>query len=317
MRATGNIQRAAGQTFVHRQHKPKTVDPALIAQRQPQRLAQRQPGIFHGVVIVNIEVAANVNFKTEAAVGGDLIEHMIEEADAGVDFAAAFAIQPDFDIHLGLFGVALNVGIAVAASQLFADSRPVQRLAIIAQASNAHVIRQLDVGGAIADNVAVSFIHDAFFQPRQDQLGFRLTAFAVVSRQMRTNQHVVETDALGREHLHHQIVRAVKLRLRQTVGPQTVLIGDHHQFVTFLLQFQQGRDHLRLKGQLFKAVYLKINRWLGNQRTVTVNKEKLLGHTFSAVKASITRWLSARVPIVIRKQPLNEGCLFWSRKIMP
>ena len=112
-------------------------------------------------------------------------------------------------------------------------------------------------------------------------------------------------------------MRAVELVLRQAGGSQPVLIGDHHQLVPFLLQLEQGRDHLRLKRQLIEAVYLKINRWLGNQRTVTVNKEKLLGHTFSAVKASITRWLSARVPIVIRKQPLNEGCLFWSRKIMP
>ena len=154
-------------------------------------------------------------------------------------------------------------------------------------------------------------------QPRQHQFGFRLAAVAVIRREMRTNQHLVKVDALRGENLHHQVVRAVELVLRQAGGPQPVLIGDHHQLVPFLLQLQQGRDHLRLKRQLIEAVYLKINRWLGNQRTVTVNKEKLLGHTFSAVKASMTRWLSARVPIVIRKQPLNEGCLFWSRKIMP
>ena len=47
--------------------------------------------------------------------GGDLVQHMIKEADAGGDFAAAFAVQPDFHVHLGLFGDALNVGVAVAA----------------------------------------------------------------------------------------------------------------------------------------------------------------------------------------------------------
>ena len=134
---------------------------------------------------------------------------------------------------------------------------------------------------------------------------------------MRTNQHLFKVNALRGEDLHHQVVRAIKRFLRQTVGSQAILIGDHHQLIAFLLQLQQRRDHLRLKLQLVEPVHLEILRRFGNQGAVTVNKEILLGHTFSAVKASITRWLSARVPIVIRKQPLNEGCLFWSRKIMP
>ena len=268
-------------------------------------------------MIVDIQIAANVNLQAEAAVGSDLVKHMIEETDAGRDFAAAFAVQPHFHIHLGLFGDALNVGVAVAAGQLFANGRPVQLFAVIAQAGNAHVIRQLNIGRAVANHVAVGGVHHPLFQPRQHQPGFRFAAVAVIRREMRANQHFVKVDALGGENLHHQVVRAVELVLRQAGGSQPILVGDHHQLVPFLLQLEQGRDHLRLKRQLIEAVYLKINRWLGNQRTVTVNKEKLLGHTFSAVKASMTRWLSARVPIVIRKQPLNEGCLFWSRKIMP
>jgi uncharacterized membrane protein len=59
-------------------------------------------------------------------VGGDLVQHMVEEADAGVDLAAAFAVQPHFHINLRLFGVALNVGVAVAFGQLLANGRPVQ-----------------------------------------------------------------------------------------------------------------------------------------------------------------------------------------------
>ena len=209
------------------------------------------------------------------------------------------------------------MGIAVAAGQLLADGRPVQRLAVIAQTDNPHVIRQLKVGGPVSNHIAVGFIQYALFQPRQHQLGFRLAAVAVVAREVRTNQHFFKVNALRGEDLHHQVVRAIKRLLRQAVGAQTILVGDHHQLIAFLLQLQQRRDHLRLKRQLVETVHLEIHRRFGNQGAVTVNKEILLGHTFSAVKASITRWLSARVPIVIRKQPLNEGCLFWSRKIMP
>lgn len=99
VRTAGDIQRAAGRAFVHRQHKAETADTAFVAEGQLQRFAQRKPGIFHGVVIVDIKIAADVNLRAEAAVGGDLVKHMIEEADAGGDFAAAFAVQPHFHIH--------------------------------------------------------------------------------------------------------------------------------------------------------------------------------------------------------------------------
>jgi hypothetical protein len=39
-------------------------------------------------------------------VGGNLVQHVVEETDAGVDLAAAFAVQPDLHINLRLFGVA-------------------------------------------------------------------------------------------------------------------------------------------------------------------------------------------------------------------
>lgn len=71
-------------------------------------LPQRQAGIFDGVMIVDIEVAFNVDFHTETAVGGDLIQHVIKEANAGVNLAATLAIQPHLDVNLRLFGVALH-----------------------------------------------------------------------------------------------------------------------------------------------------------------------------------------------------------------
>ncbi len=139
VRAAGDIQRAAGQTFVHRQHKAKAVDAALIAERHLQRLAERQTGIFHGVVIVDIQIALHGDVHAETAVGGNLIQHVVEEADAGVNFAAAFAVQPHFYVNLRFTGITLNMRVAVAAGELFANHRPVERVAVIAQAGNAHV----------------------------------------------------------------------------------------------------------------------------------------------------------------------------------
>ena len=112
-------------------------------------------------------------------------------------------------------------------------------------------------------------------------------------------------------------MRAVKVCLREAVGTQTILVGDHHQLKACFLQLEQHRDNVRFKSQLVESIDLKIGWWLRNKGAVTIDEKDLLGHTFSAFRASITRWLSARVPTVMRRHPLREGCLFWSRKIMP
>ena len=90
-------------------------------------------GVLYGVVIVDIQVAFDVDLHAEAAVGGDLIQHVVEEADAGFDFAAAFAIQPDVDIDLRLFGHAVNPRMTVAQGQLAHDLFPAQHAALVAQ----------------------------------------------------------------------------------------------------------------------------------------------------------------------------------------
>ena len=84
------------------------------------------------MVIVDIEVAFDVDFHTETAVDSDLIQHMIKEANAGVNLAATFAIQPYLNVNLRLFGVAHYMGVTVSFGELFANHRPVQGFAVVA-----------------------------------------------------------------------------------------------------------------------------------------------------------------------------------------
>jgi hypothetical protein len=49
---------------------------------------------------------------------------------------------------------------------------------------------------------------------------------------VRANQHLFKHHTLRGENLHHQVMRAVKIGLREAAGAQTVLISDHHQFKT-------------------------------------------------------------------------------------
>ncbi len=51
-------------------------------------------------------VALAGELQREAAVLGDLLEHVIEEAEAGLDMDRQFAIQVHFDLDVGFLGLA-------------------------------------------------------------------------------------------------------------------------------------------------------------------------------------------------------------------
>ena len=69
------------------------VDAAPVAQRLGEQLTQHDAGVFDGVVLVHVEVARGLERQVEAAVLGEQLQHVIEEADAGRDLVAAAALD--------------------------------------------------------------------------------------------------------------------------------------------------------------------------------------------------------------------------------
>ena len=61
------------------------------------RLAQRDADVFHRVVAVDVQVALGVDVEVDQAVAGDLVEHVVEEADAGRQLGRAGAVEVDAD----------------------------------------------------------------------------------------------------------------------------------------------------------------------------------------------------------------------------
>ena len=57
--------------------------PSLRTQRPPQGLAERERAVLHRVMLVDVQVAAARELEREAAVLGELLEHVVEEPDAG------------------------------------------------------------------------------------------------------------------------------------------------------------------------------------------------------------------------------------------
>ena len=77
-----------------------------------ERLPQRDADVFHGVVVVDVQIAPAGDVEINQAVAADLVEHVLEKRHAGVESALAGAIQIDGHGDLGFAGVAAHGGAA-------------------------------------------------------------------------------------------------------------------------------------------------------------------------------------------------------------
>ena len=85
---------------------------AALAQRLRQRLAQRDAHVLHRVVVVNVGVALGLDVQIHQPVAGDLVEHVLEEGDAGLEVRLAGAVQIHLQADAGFQRVAGDFGDA-------------------------------------------------------------------------------------------------------------------------------------------------------------------------------------------------------------
>ena len=75
---------------------------------------------------------------------------------------------------------------------------------------------------------------------------------------MRADQHLIKCYALRGEYLHHQVMRTVKIGLREALRTESILVSNHHQLKAGFLQLQQNGNDVRLEGEFVKAIDLKV-----------------------------------------------------------
>src|SRR4051794_32484111 len=108
-RPAAQIDRSNSQRLVHRlQEISGTIDSTTIAQRLREQIAQYNPGVFHRMMLVDIEVATSFEFEIKSAVFCEQFEHVVEEANSGRDFVSPRAIQPQMTSDLRLFRISLD-----------------------------------------------------------------------------------------------------------------------------------------------------------------------------------------------------------------
>ena len=76
--------------------------PLLVADRPGDRLSQSDADVFNGVMGVDMQIALGFDFKIQHAMPRDLVQHVIEEADARSQPGPAGTVEIEFDPNLRL-----------------------------------------------------------------------------------------------------------------------------------------------------------------------------------------------------------------------
>ena len=102
----GNVERDAGQRLIHRRVRLTVArDAALVGQRLGDRFTHGNAGILGGVMLVDMQIADRLHLKVDEGMPRELLQHMVEEADARghrID-AGAIEIHPNLDVGLARF----------------------------------------------------------------------------------------------------------------------------------------------------------------------------------------------------------------------
>ena len=97
VRPPAKIDGGDSERLVHRHHEvPGAIDAAAGAERLSDRLAERDPDVLDGVVLVHVEIAVRLQREIERAVARHQLQHVIEEADPGGDLIPSAPFVPSF-----------------------------------------------------------------------------------------------------------------------------------------------------------------------------------------------------------------------------
>ena len=85
----------------------------FVTHRLGKGLAQGDAHIFHQMVAVDMQIAHGLNVQIHQTVAGNLVQHVVEEADARRQLGFTRAVEVELDSDAGLGRVAADFGGAV------------------------------------------------------------------------------------------------------------------------------------------------------------------------------------------------------------
>jgi len=107
--SSGEVDADTGECFVHGDGgETESFDAFFVAEGLLDGLAEDDTDVFDGVVIIDVGIAGGVDGEAEATVFREVIEHVVEESDAGV-VAGIAPIEGKGEVDIGFVGFALDV----------------------------------------------------------------------------------------------------------------------------------------------------------------------------------------------------------------
>src|SRR4029079_19244501 len=100
------------------------------SERLRDRFPQRNPHVLDGVMLIDVEIAADGERHIERSMASEELEHVIEEADAGGDVVSAAALDAELQANWRLarlprdYGAAHRTSSKAAAARRVSSTRP-------------------------------------------------------------------------------------------------------------------------------------------------------------------------------------------------
>src|SRR5258706_5987830 len=259
--------------LIHRQQEAIAADACLVAKGLTQGLAQGQGAVLDGVMLIDPQVALAVQLQAKSTVPGELLEHVIEEANAGVDANGAVAVEFHARVDGGFAGAPPDP--CAAREQRARDVRPA--LTGRRRMPHPHTFYsepggELQITVAISDHRAARDIDSVIAQPVAQQARLRLAAIAGVRDLVRTDENRLEADALGGKGSQNEFLAALEVSAGKGCGAEAILVAHHDKAVPRIPQRSQCDKNSRQEADLLQCINLLVGG-LFHERAVAIDKE--------------------------------------------
>ena len=111
--ASAEIEQHGGPALVHRQAEAVAADAELRSERSADRLSERDGRILDRMVLVDLQVSPDLQVERYAGVMHDLVEHVVEKLQSGVDPRRRTAVQIEADPDVGFPRASLDDGLSL------------------------------------------------------------------------------------------------------------------------------------------------------------------------------------------------------------
>ena len=218
-----------------------------------------------------MQVAFGMDDEVHLSVAGYLLEHVVEEAEAGADVGLARAVEGDADADVRFLGGAGDVGGALAVEDLLGGLLP-GGVVVQNDGLAPDVLGKEGIGIAVADDITVGKVIVGIVHVFLYQACLGLAGGRVVCGEMGVDEDVVEGDAFAAQCLEDEIVRGPEGVFGKGIGAKTVLVAYHDEKeVGFFAEKRQPSEDAGLEPYLLQGIYLLVVR-LFDECAVAVNK---------------------------------------------